>query len=320
MVGYQCSEWTQGVSHLRDLSRVGARAGITTGAILSKPPLASWFLERKLRAGYKDTFDQSNWCLMFLFCQAWISTCICQNPGSSGKQSWRSLLQRGLFRGFEWSLVNWCWGRFQEGMTLQPLGLSLWTVQETSEILIVLTFIGELPSFQQWLIWLVLFEAATASEKSCSLITEAQGAMRADLILTDSSEESDWMVEWAGWASTKESDLIMIKRAQNQACWPILEQSEWFSCMGSPATSPPLAQDGYQWEDIWVQILPWQTASLSIVEVWPWWYKLRQFVVEPGGPKRPTWGCCHQKHIAWEKLWQEGPFCLLCLVWLRLDS
>ena len=43
-----------------------------------------------------------------------------------------------------------------------------------------------------------------------------------------------------------------------------LEQSEWFPCMGSAATSPPLAQDGYQWEGIWVQILPWQTDCIIV--------------------------------------------------------
>ena len=47
------------LSDLSDLSRVGARAGITTGATLSEPSLASWFSERKLGEGYKDTLDQS---------------------------------------------------------------------------------------------------------------------------------------------------------------------------------------------------------------------------------------------------------------------
>ena len=48
------------LSDLRDLSRVGARAGTTTGATLSGPSLASLFLERKLGEGYKDTLDQSD--------------------------------------------------------------------------------------------------------------------------------------------------------------------------------------------------------------------------------------------------------------------
>ena len=39
------------LSALSDLSRVGARAGITTGATLSGSSLASQFLERKLDEG-----------------------------------------------------------------------------------------------------------------------------------------------------------------------------------------------------------------------------------------------------------------------------
>ena len=40
----------------RDLSRVVARAGITTGAILPGPSFCSWFLERKLGERYMETF------------------------------------------------------------------------------------------------------------------------------------------------------------------------------------------------------------------------------------------------------------------------
>ena len=40
------------LSDLRDLSRVGARAGITTGATLFGPSLASWFLERLFIWGF----------------------------------------------------------------------------------------------------------------------------------------------------------------------------------------------------------------------------------------------------------------------------
>ena len=35
--------------------------------------LGQLVLGKKAGCWYKDTFDQSNWCLMFLFCQAWIS-------------------------------------------------------------------------------------------------------------------------------------------------------------------------------------------------------------------------------------------------------
>ena len=46
---------------------------MTTGATLSGPSLASWFLDRKLGEGYKDTLHQFDWCLMLLCSQAWIS-------------------------------------------------------------------------------------------------------------------------------------------------------------------------------------------------------------------------------------------------------
>ena len=49
---------------------------------------------------------------------------------------------------------------------------------------------------------------ATASENSCSVISEAIGARHGDSGLTDSFEGSDGMVEaagWAGWAGTKGS-------------------------------------------------------------------------------------------------------------------
>ena len=81
-------EQTQDLSDLRDLSRVGARVGITTGATLSGLSLAIWFLGKKrLGAGYKDTFDQSDWCLVFLFAKHGSHSCVCQNPGSRGKHS-----------------------------------------------------------------------------------------------------------------------------------------------------------------------------------------------------------------------------------------
>ena len=36
--------------------------------------------------------------------------------------------------------------------------------------------------------------------------------------------------------------LDMATRSHNKACWASLEQSGWFCCMGSPATSPPLCK------------------------------------------------------------------------------
>ena len=46
-----------GEMSLRDLSRIGAKAGITTGATLSGPSFISWFLKRKLGDGYRDQSD-----------------------------------------------------------------------------------------------------------------------------------------------------------------------------------------------------------------------------------------------------------------------
>ena len=64
----------------------------------------------------------------------------------------------------------------------------------------------------------------------------------------------------------------------------------------------PLAQDGYWWEGIWVQILPWQTDCIivHIGHLAPA-IQVEAVVVEPGGKNRTTWGWCHQKHIAWIK-------------------
>ena len=73
------------LSDLRDLSRVGARAVITPGATLSGPFLASGFLERKLGDGYRDTFDQSDWCLIFLFAKHVSHFYACPTPGPRGK-------------------------------------------------------------------------------------------------------------------------------------------------------------------------------------------------------------------------------------------
>ena len=77
-----------GLSDMRDLSRVGVRAGIITEATMSGLSLASWFLETKLDAGYEDTSDQSDWYLMFVcFAKHGSHSCVCPNPGPRGKQS-----------------------------------------------------------------------------------------------------------------------------------------------------------------------------------------------------------------------------------------
>ena len=135
---------------MRDLSRVGARVGITTGATLSRLSLASWFLEKNgwvLGTKTPLTSLTGVWCVSL----PGINLPCLPEPRVKRKTVLEAMLQRGLFKGFQWSLTNWCnpRGRFQEGMSFRPLGLSLKTAQETSKILIVLKFIGELPSCQQ---------------------------------------------------------------------------------------------------------------------------------------------------------------------------
>ena len=102
---------------------------MTTGATLSGPSLASWFLDRKLGEGYKDTLDQSDWCLMFLCNQAWISLLRLPEPKAIRKTVLKvKCFKEASFMGSNGAFVNWCSTRerFQEGMPLLPLGLSLW--------------------------------------------------------------------------------------------------------------------------------------------------------------------------------------------------
>ena len=102
---------------------------MTTGATLSGPSLASWFLDRKLGEGYKDTLDQSDWCLMFLCNQAWISLLRLPEPKASRKTVLKvNCFSEASFKGSKGALVSWCntRERFQEGIPLLPLGLSLW--------------------------------------------------------------------------------------------------------------------------------------------------------------------------------------------------
>ena len=111
------------LSDLRDLSRVGARAGITTGATLFGPSLASWFLERKLGDGNRETLDQSDWCLMFLCCQAWISLLLLPEPRANKKTVLKvRCFKDAPLRGSKGAFVSWCSTRerFQEGIPLRP--------------------------------------------------------------------------------------------------------------------------------------------------------------------------------------------------------
>ena len=68
--------------------------------------------------------------------------------------------------------------------------------------------------------------------------------------------------------------------------------------MGSPATSPLLAQDGYQWEGIWVQILTWQT-DCSIVQLGDLSPVMK---VEPGGKKQAHLALVPPEASCFEKL------------------
>ena len=119
---------------------------MTTGATLSGPSLASWFLERKLGDGNRDTLDQSDWCLMFLCCHAWISLLLLPEPNAKRK----TVLKVKCFRdaslsGSKGAFVNWCSTkeRFQEGIPNRPLGLSLWKISRRQVRLYY-------PVYQQW--------------------------------------------------------------------------------------------------------------------------------------------------------------------------
>ena len=106
---------------------------MTTGATLPGPSLASWFLERKLGDGNKDTLDQSDWCLMFLCCHAWISLLLLLEPRAKRKTVLKvRCFSVASLRGSKGAFVSWCntRERFHEGIPLLPLGLSLWKLSK----------------------------------------------------------------------------------------------------------------------------------------------------------------------------------------------
>ena len=119
---------------------------MTTGATLPGPSLASWFLERKLGDGYRDTLDQSVWCLMLLCCHAWISLLRLPEPKANRKVVLKvKCFKDASLRGSNGAFVNWCSTRerFQEGIPLRPLGLSLWKLSKRRvrlSSLLILTF------------------------------------------------------------------------------------------------------------------------------------------------------------------------------------
>ena len=76
-----------------------------------------------------DTLDQSDWCLMFLCGKAWISLLRLPEPRASRKTVLKvKCFSEASFISSKGALVNWCktGDRFQEGIPLLPLGLSLW--------------------------------------------------------------------------------------------------------------------------------------------------------------------------------------------------
>ena len=106
---------------------------MTTGATLSGPSLASWFLERNLGDGKRDTLAQSDWCLMFPCCHAWISLLLLPEPRAKRKTALKvRCFNDASLRGSNGAFVSWCRTRerFQEGMPLRPLGLSLWKLSK----------------------------------------------------------------------------------------------------------------------------------------------------------------------------------------------
>ena len=118
--------------------------------MLSGPSLASWFLERKLGDGKRDTLDQSDWCLIFLCCHAWISLLLFPDPKAKRKTDLKvRCFKDASLRGSKGAFVSWCSTRerFHEGTPLLPLGLSLWKLSKRRvRLSSLLTLIIVLPS------------------------------------------------------------------------------------------------------------------------------------------------------------------------------
>ena len=137
---------TRDLSNLSGLSRIGTRAGITTGAILSGPSLASWFLERKLGEGYNDTL------LMF---DVLVLPRVDLTPAFTEPRAKRKIVLKAIcfkeasLRGSNGAFVSWCntRERFQEGIPLRPLGLYLWKLSKRRVTFSsLLTLMGEFPN------------------------------------------------------------------------------------------------------------------------------------------------------------------------------
>ena len=88
-----------------------------------------------------------------------------------------------------------------------------------------------------------------------------------------------WMAEtpgWVCWADTVGSDWTLPLDPRTRACWATLGQSVLSCCKGSPATFPPLAQDGCRWKGVWVQVLPGRAECVHCpcLGVWDRWHQL----------------------------------------------
>ena len=94
-------------SHLNDLSRAGARAGITTEATV-------WTLFGQRVPGMKagqwvDTLVISDWRHVLTYIQAWISLLLLLEPKAEPKEEDSQagqMLQRGLLKGYKGSLCQ----------------------------------------------------------------------------------------------------------------------------------------------------------------------------------------------------------------------
>ena len=102
---------------------------------------------------------------------------------------------------------------------------------------------------------------------------------------------------WARRPGLVVSDSTWSLGPKTKACWATLEQSEWFFCMGSPATSPPLCP---RWLLMGRHMHP-EPPMADLVPPLLWSGNLvpeiqRQLVVESVA-HRSIWGQCHLLHI-----------------------
>ena len=144
----QCSDWIEGPVTLEGSIQSWSQGrynpwGHTVWTLFGQLILG------KLGDGYRDTFDQSDWCLIFLFCQECISLLCLPDPRAKRK----TVLKVKCFK--EASLIGSKWTlsagaktrkRFQEGSPLRPLGLSQWKLSRRRvRFSSLLTLMGKFP-------------------------------------------------------------------------------------------------------------------------------------------------------------------------------